>query len=88
MEAREVVLVPVSDVPVSDAVDEELPPSSLLDQPETRINDSSRTEYEKRFENLPFRTLLYIKIKLPILSSFKGFFNGLFSINGCLSYII
>ena len=29
-EAREVVLVPVSD-----AVDEELPPSSLLEQPET-----------------------------------------------------
>ena len=39
VEAREVVLVPVpvpsSVVPVSDAVDEELPPSSLLEQPET-----------------------------------------------------
>ena len=35
VEAREVVLVPVSDVPVSDAVDEELPPSSLLEHPET-----------------------------------------------------
>ena len=35
-EAREVVLVPVPVVPVSDAVDEELPPSSLLEQPETR----------------------------------------------------
>ena len=34
-EAREVVLVPVPVVPVSDAVDEELPPSSLLEQPET-----------------------------------------------------
>ena len=34
-EAREVVLVPVSVVPVSDVVDEELPPSSLLEQPET-----------------------------------------------------
>ena len=37
-EEREVVLVPVSDVPVSDAVDavdEELSPSSLLEQPET-----------------------------------------------------
>ena len=34
-EEREVVLVPVSVVPVSDAVDEELSPSSLLEQPET-----------------------------------------------------
>ena len=34
-EAREVVLVPVPVVPVSDAVDEELSPSSLLEQPET-----------------------------------------------------
>ena len=35
VEAIEVVLVPVPVVPVSDAVDEELPPSSLLEQPET-----------------------------------------------------
>ena len=35
VEAREVVLVPVPVVPVSDAVDEELSPSSLLEQPET-----------------------------------------------------
>ena len=90
MEAREVVLVPVSSsvvpvsvVSVSDVVEE--PPSSLLEQPETRINDSRRTENEKRFEKLPFLTLLYSKIKAPILSSSKGFFNGLFSINGCLS---
>ena len=34
-EAREDVLVPVPVVPVSDAVDEELSPSSLLEQPET-----------------------------------------------------
>ena len=33
VEAREVVLVPVPDA--VDAVDEELPPSSLLEQPET-----------------------------------------------------
>jgi len=85
VEAREVVLVPVSSsvVPVSDVVEEE-PPSSLLEQPETRINDSSRTENEKRFENLPFLTLLDLETLVPILSSFKGFFNGLFSINGCL----
>jgi hypothetical protein len=28
---------------------------------------------------------LDLKINSPIQSSFKGFFNGLFSINGCLS---
>ena len=88
VEARVVVVVPVpvpsSVVPVSDVV-EEPPPLSLL-QPINMKNDSSRTEYEKRFENLPFRTLLYLKIKVPILSSLKGFLNGLFSINGCLSY--
>jgi hypothetical protein len=87
VEAREVVLVPVSSsvVPVSDVVEEE-PPSSLLEQPETRINDSNRTENEKRFEKVSFPTLLDLKKKAPIQSSFKGFFNGLFSINGCLSY--
>ena len=69
VEAREVVLVPVpvpsSVVPVSDVVEEE-PPSSLLEQPETRINDSRRTENEKRFEKLPFLTLLYLKVNVPI----------------------
>ena len=64
MEARVVVVVPVSD-----AVDEELSPSSLLVQPWTRINDSSRTEYEKRFEKLFFPTLLYLKINLPIFNT-------------------
>jgi len=91
-EEREVVLVPVSSSVVSSSVVsvsvvvDAPPPSSLLEQPETRINDSRRTENEKRFEKLPFLTLLDLKIKVPILSSFKGFFNGLFSINSCLSY--
>ena len=88
VEAREVVLVPVpvpsSVVPVSDVVEEE-PPSSLLEQPETRINDSRRTENEKRLEKVSFPTLLDFKLNVPILSSSKGFFNGFFSINGCLS---
>ena len=72
VEAREVVLVPVSSSVVSSSVVsvsvvvDASPPSSLLEQPETRINDSNRTENEKRFENLPFRTLLYLKIKVPI----------------------
>ena len=78
-----VSVVPVSDVPVSVVVDEP-PPLSLL-QPINMKNDSRITEYEKRFEKLPFRTFLYLKINVPILSSFKGFFNGLLSINGCLS---
>jgi len=97
VEAREVVLVPVSSsdvsssdvsssvVSVSDVVEEE-PPSSLPPpQPITMKNDSRRTENENRFEKLPFLTLLDLKINSPIQSSFKGFFNGLFSINGCLS---
>ena len=58
---------------VSDVVEAELLlssySSSLSEQPETRINDSSRTEYEKRFEKLFFPTLLYLKINVPILSS-------------------
>ena len=73
------MLVPVSSsvVPVSDVVEEEpLPePSSLLVQPWTRINDSSRTENEKRFENLPFLTLLDLKIKVPILSPLQRIFQ-------------
>ncbi len=92
VEARVVVVVPVSSsvvsssvVSVSDVVEEE-PPSSLPPpQPITMKNDSRRTENEKRFDKLPFLTLLYLKIKAPTLSSFKGFFNGLFSIKGCLS---
>ena len=70
-EAREVVVVPVSVVPVSDVVEEEsLPePSSLLVQPWTRINNSNRTENEKRFEKVSFRTLLYLKINLPIFNT-------------------
>ena len=88
VEAREVVVVPVSvvlSVVVVEDVELSPEPSSLLVQPDTRINNSNRTKYEKRFEKLPFLTLLYLKIKVPILSFFKGFFNGLFSINGCLS---
>ena len=87
VEARVVVVVPVpvpsSVVPVSDAVEEE--PLSLL-QPINMKSDSTRTEYEKRFEKVSFLTLLDLKIHVPILSSFKGFFNGLFSIKGCLSH--
>ena len=67
VEARVVVVVPVSVVPVSDVVEEE-PPSSLL-QPINMKNDSIRTENEKRFEKLPFRTLLYLKINLPIFNT-------------------
>ena len=73
VEARVVVVVPVSSsvVPVSDVVEEEsLPePSSLLVQPDTRINNSNRTKYEKRFEKVSFRTLLYLKINLPIFNT-------------------
>jgi hypothetical protein len=71
VEAREDVVVPVSVVPVSDVVEEEsLPePSSLLVQPWTRINNSNRTENEKRFEKVSFRTLLYLKINLPIFNT-------------------
>ena len=57
VEARVAVVVPVSVVVVEE---ESLPePSSLLVQPWTRINDSKRTENEKRFEKVSFRTLLY-----------------------------
>jgi hypothetical protein len=71
VEARDDVVVPVSVVPVSDVVEEEsLPePSSLLVQPWTRINNSNRTENEKRFEKVSFRTLLYLKINLPIFNT-------------------
>ena len=72
VEARVVVVVPVSVV-----VDEEsLPePSSLLVQPDTRINDSNKTEYEKRFEKLFFPTLLDIKINLSIFNTYNGSLN-------------
>ena len=61
-------------VSVSDVVEEEPPPLSLLPpQPITMKNDSRRTEYEKknekRFEKVSFLTLLYLKINVPILSS-------------------
>ena len=79
VEARVAVVVPVpvpsSVVPVSVVVDEESlpePPSLLLVQPDTRNNDSSRTENEKRFEKLFFPTLLDIKINLSIFNTYKG----------------
>jgi len=76
VEARVVVVVPVSSsvvsssvVSVSDVVEEE-PPSSLPPpQPITMKNDSRRTENEKRFEKVSFRTLLYLKINLPIFNT-------------------
>jgi hypothetical protein len=95
VEEREVVVVPepvpssvvsVSVVSVSVVVDAPPPLSLLPPHPISMKNDSRRTENEKRFEKVSFLTLLYLKIKVPILSSFKGFFNGLFSINGCLSF--
>jgi hypothetical protein len=75
VEAREVVLVPVSSsvvsssvVSVSDVVEEE-PPSSLPPpQPITMKNDSKMTENEKKNEKAFFLTLLYLKINTPILS--------------------
>jgi hypothetical protein len=78
------VPVPSSVVSVSDVVEEPPPPLSLL-QPINTNTDSIRNEYEKRFETLPFLTLLDLNINAPILYSFKGFFNGLFIINGCVS---
>jgi hypothetical protein len=79
VEARVVVVVPVSVVlsvvPVSVVVEEESlpePPSLLLVQPDTRNNDSSRTENEKRNESLFSQTLLDIKINLSIFNTYKG----------------
>ena len=71
-ETRVPVPVPSSVEPVSVVVDEEsLPePSSLLVQPDTRINDSNRTENEKRFEKVSFPTLLVIKINLSIFNTY------------------
>ena len=69
------VVVPVSVVTVSVVVDEESlpePPSLLLVQPDTRNNDSSRTENEKRNESLFSQTLLDIKINLSIFNTYKG----------------
>ena len=89
VEAREVVLVPVSSpvVSVSDVVEEAPPPLSLSPpQPINMNNDSRRTENEMSFEKLPFLTLLYLWINVPMLSPFKGLFNGFFNINGCLSF--
>ena len=70
-------------VVVSSALPE--PSSLLLVQPRTRINDSNKIENKKKDEKFSFQTLLDFKINVPIVSSLKGFFNGLFSINGCLS---
>ena len=70
VEARVVVVVPVS-VVVED-VELSPEPSSLLVQPDTRINDSNRTENEKRFEKVSFPTLLDIKINLSIFNTYKG----------------
>ena len=69
--------VPVP-VPSSVVVDEEsLPePSSLLVHPRTRINDSRRTENEKKNEKLSFPTLLDIKINLSIFNTYKVFESG------------
>ena len=72
VEARVVVVVPVSvvlSVVVVEDVELSPEPSSLLVQPDTRINDSNRTENEKRFEKVSFRTLLYLKINLPIFNT-------------------
>ena len=57
VEAREVVLVPVSDVPVSDAVDEELSPSSLLEQEET---STAMLTIKTNQENKLFKLILSI----------------------------
>ena len=77
VEARVVVVVPVpvpsSVVSVSDVVEEEPPSLSLPPpQPITMKNDSRRTEYEKRFEKVSFRTLLYLKINLSIFNTYRG----------------
>ena len=70
VEARVAVVVPVSVVVVEE---ESLPePSSLLVQPWTRINNSNRTKYEKRFEKVSFLTLLYLKINLSIFNTYRG----------------
>ena len=75
VEARVVVVVPVSvvlSVVVVEDVELSPEPSSLLVQPWTRINDSNRTENEKRFEKVSFRTLLYLKINLSIFNTYRG----------------
>ena len=72
VEARVVVVVPVSvvlSVVVVEDVELSPEPSSLLVQPDTRINEINRTENEKRFEKVSFRTLLYLKINLPIFNT-------------------
>ena len=73
VEAREVVLVPVSSSVVSSSVVsvsvvvDASPPSSLLEQPEIRINDSRRTENEKKFEKDAFRNFFVFKDKSTYL---------------------
>ena len=63
----------LADVPVPF---EEPPPSLPPPQPINMKKDSRRTEYEKRLEKVSFLTLLDLKINVPILSSFIGFFMG------------
>ena len=66
------VVVVVLSVVVVEDVELSPEPSSLLVQPDTRINDSNRTENEKRFEKVSIRTLLDIKINLSIFNTYKG----------------
>ena len=69
VEARVVVVVPVSVVVDEESLPELSPP---LLQPITRINDSNRIENEKRNESLFFPTLLDIKINLSIFNTYNG----------------
>ena len=63
------VVVVVLSVVVVEDVELSPEPSSQLVQPDTRINEINRTENEKRFEKVSFRTLLYLKINLPIFNT-------------------
>ena len=67
-EAREDVLVPVPVVPVSDAVDEELSPSSLLEQPET---SNAILNIKTNQENKLFILILLKNVEEEGLSSYK-----------------
>jgi hypothetical protein len=71
VEERVVVVVPepvvsVSVVSVSVVVDAPPPLSLPPPQPINMKNDSRRTENEKRLERMPFGTVLYLKINVPI----------------------
>ena len=65
-EEREVVLVPVSDA--VDAVDEELSPSSLLEQPET---SNAILNIKTNQENKLFILILLKNVEEEGLSSYK-----------------